>query len=93
MRQLEKASQTRGCGETVFAWLRRVERSWDDTAELGRVREAAELHYRYRFDPAGLEPAERSQLQRLTQEGMRPGAGWLGRRRTPMRPEGRAAGP
>jgi hypothetical protein len=91
MRQLEKASQPRGCGETVLAWLRRVERGWDDPAALDRVREAAELHYRYRFDPAGLNPAERSRLRRLVQEGMRPGVDWLGRLRGPMRPEGRAA--
>jgi len=47
----------RGAGETLSAWLARV--------APGRYDEALGLHMRYRFDPRGLDAAERSRLREL----------------------------
>jgi len=66
--QLEAWLATRGTprrpGETLGSWL---ERSLAD-ASLAEwrtpLRELLRLHYQYRFDPAGLPPAEREKLQR-----------------------------
>lgn len=48
-------------GETLAIWLRRI---LPATPERDRV---LELHYRYRFDPAGLARGERDELRRLSE--------------------------
>jgi hypothetical protein len=51
---LRKKGLERQAGETTAAWAARLNRP-----ELGAV---VDLHYRYRFDPAGLRHDERSRL-------------------------------
>jgi len=57
--------------ETPRGWWRRLERE----TPLARWRDSFEtmlrLHYRYRFDPAGLLPGERAQLREGAQECLR----------------------
>jgi hypothetical protein len=52
--RLRRMGLERNAGETLAAWLKRVEK-----VELKSV---LELHYRYRFDPASLTTAERAAL-------------------------------
>jgi protein-glutamine gamma-glutamyltransferase len=51
-------------GESLHVWLRRV----TDDSRLAELKQPLEnilvLHYRYRFDPRGLNPSERQALQR-----------------------------
>ncbi len=67
-RALAQAGLARAEGETVMAWLARIR----DRLPAGRGAESlipiARLHYRYRFDPAGLPPSERTQLRVLAQQ-------------------------
>ncbi len=60
---LEKRGLSRQPGEALARWLRRVL----DRPEVAELRHPLErllqLHYRYRFDPAGLTPAERAMLR------------------------------
>jgi hypothetical protein len=62
-RELARAGLARGAGETVMAWLARIEEKLPPGAPASELRELARLHYRYRFDPAGLPPAERARLR------------------------------
>jgi hypothetical protein len=62
-RQLERAGLGRSPGETVMAWLARIEAKLPAGCRGGDLREVAALHYRYRFDPAGLPAQEREQLR------------------------------
>ena len=62
-RELVKAGYTRAAGETVMVWLTRI--AGRLPLDPGVLRAIARLHYRYRFDPAGLSPAERSELRAL----------------------------
>jgi transglutaminase-like putative cysteine protease len=55
--ELMKVLPPRDVGETLTAWLERV--------APGRYEEAARLHQRYRFDPQGLNVAERVRLRKL----------------------------
>jgi hypothetical protein len=55
--ELTKSLPPRPAGETLTAWLARV--------APGRYEEALRLHLRYRFDPKGLEAAERVRLREL----------------------------
>jgi transglutaminase-like putative cysteine protease len=61
---IERALAARGLGrrpeEPVVRWLARIEGA---DPRLSRLRSAAALHSRYRFDPAGLERAERERLR------------------------------
>jgi transglutaminase-like putative cysteine protease len=56
----------REAGETLTAWLGRV--------APGRYEEALRLHQRYRFDPRGLDPAQRGRLRELSRKGAAPAA-------------------
>ena len=55
--ELTRALPARAEGETLGAWLERV--------APGKYDEALRLHQRYRFDPRGLERAERARLREL----------------------------
>ena len=57
--RLRRMGLERDPGETLAAWLKRVEK-----LELKPV---LELHYRYRFDPESLAAAERARLAKETQ--------------------------
>ena len=62
-RELEQRGLGRTPGETVMAWLARIEAKLPAGCRGGDLREIAALHYRYRFDPAGLPAREREQLR------------------------------
>jgi protein-glutamine gamma-glutamyltransferase len=64
-RELAKAGLARGDGETIMAWLARIRDRLPGAGELMRI---GDLHYRYRFDPAGLPAVERAQLRSLAQQ-------------------------
>jgi len=61
---LEKALPGRASGETHAAWIQRIASDFQ-AQEFQKLREALRLHQRYRFDPQGISPAERSQLRQL----------------------------
>ena len=62
-RKLERAGLARALAETPARWAKRVE---TEAPELGAaLRNIVHLHYRYRFDPAGLGGGERDELRRL----------------------------
>ncbi|HYV29607.1 MAG TPA: DUF4129 domain-containing protein, partial [Candidatus Binatia bacterium] len=48
-------------GETLSAWLARAEQA--GLAGSEELRGLLNLHYRLRFDPAGLNPEERTRLK------------------------------
>lgn len=56
-KKLTALGHDRGKDETVLAWLTRLEK-----AGLPSCRQAAELHYAYRFDPRGLTVEQRQAL-------------------------------
>lgn len=49
--------------EPVSRWLARIEAGAPPELAIEPIREIARLHYRYRFDPAGLSAAERDRLR------------------------------
>jgi transglutaminase-like putative cysteine protease len=59
-------------GETLTDWLRRVDAA--SPVALAPLRPALRLHYQYRFDPAGLTPADRATLRTLVQDWLREAA-------------------
>jgi hypothetical protein len=65
--QLETRLAARGLrrqpGETLSAWLMRAAAEPAVGAERPSLEELLRLHYRYRFDPRGLRPAEREALR------------------------------
>ena len=65
--QLEKKLIARGLprnpGETLTAWLQRAARDPKLAELLDSIRELLRLHYRYRFDPQGLNKSERELLR------------------------------
>ena len=61
-REMAKAGLGRADDETTLAWIARVRSKLPDASGLAHI---VELHYRYRFDPVGLPPAERAQLREL----------------------------
>ena len=66
--QLEKLLAARGVprqpGETLADWLERALATPGQTEYRESLRELLQLHYRHRFDPEGLQPAERGNLRR-----------------------------
>jgi hypothetical protein len=48
----------------MVPWIDRISPRLDPVARE-RLAEALGLHQRYRFDPAGLDPAERTRLREL----------------------------
>ena len=62
-KRLAKAGLARGNEETTGQWLGRVTQETPTLAEtLSRI---VRLHYKYRFNPEGLESAEREELRKL----------------------------
>ena len=66
--ELSKDGMARAEGETVMAWLARIGDRLPAGLNAGALFPIARLHYRYRFDPAGLASAERAQLRVLAQQ-------------------------
>jgi hypothetical protein len=66
---VEKALPPREPSETHAAWLKRIENSLQNARQ---IREALQLHQRYRFDPEGISAAERNRLRELCL-GLSPG--------------------
>ncbi|RPI75159.1 MAG: transglutaminase domain-containing protein, partial [Desulfobacteraceae bacterium] len=65
---IEKMLTDRGLprlpAETLSAWLKRIaEANLDDLFDFKKLETALNLHYRYRFDPIGITPAERLDLK------------------------------
>ena len=48
--------------ETFSAWLNRIEHSAAQSVSLDIPRQSLQFHYRYRFDPLGLSPSEKSRM-------------------------------
>ncbi|MGK7889489.1 MAG: transglutaminase family protein [Leptolyngbyaceae cyanobacterium] len=70
--QIEQVLITQGWtrlpSETFKQWLDRIERSWDSDCSLGDLKALLILHYRYRFDPAGVGNHDREQLRSQLQQ-------------------------
>jgi hypothetical protein len=64
-RALAQAGLARTEGETVMAWIARIRDRLPAGLDMDSLFTIARLHYRYRFDPAGLPSAERAQLRAL----------------------------
>jgi hypothetical protein len=61
---VEKSLPPRAPDETQAAWLARIHAALP-APRMRQLREALQLHQRYRFDPAGIAAAERNQLREL----------------------------
>ncbi len=61
---VEKALPLREPSETHAAWLKRIISDFSSQKEI-QIKEALQLHQRYRFDPEGISAAERSRLREL----------------------------
>lgn len=72
--QLEQELVTLGLyrqpSETLADWLERVQNEPQVQALRERLRSLLRLHYRYRFDPAGLGRGEREELQTGVRSGL-----------------------
>jgi transglutaminase-like putative cysteine protease len=62
-RELARIGLGRAAAETVMAWLARIDAKLPAGWRGAELREIATLHYRYRFDPAGLPAREREWLR------------------------------
>ena len=65
-RRLEAAGLTRYAGETFGTWLLRLQGVESGFNVIG-LRSILELHYRYRFDPAGVDVEEIRTLREKTE--------------------------
>lgn len=63
---LEEQGFRRRTGETMYAWLVR----FDSQFRNNNIRQALELHYRYRFDPRGLPATAKQRLDKLVTEAI-----------------------
>jgi len=61
---LAEAGLTRQPSEPLSGWLARATAAPELAALRGSLQELLRLHYRFRFDPQGLKPAERELLRR-----------------------------
>ena len=66
-RALARSGLPRGSGETVMEWLARIGPGLPEGMRASELIELASLHYRHRFDPAGLAPADRQRLKASAQ--------------------------
>jgi hypothetical protein len=57
--------------EPLGPWLERVLTEPSLAAQRDTLQRLLRLHYRFRFDPAGLNPAERAELAREVTECLR----------------------
>ena len=60
--RLAQLAFPRAPGESLTRWLTRVEASRPPAVTTAALPALLALHYRYRFDPAGLDASERSTL-------------------------------
>jgi transglutaminase-like putative cysteine protease len=67
----QKQGMQRKPHQTLRAWLAKL--TFRDNVSSELIKEIVDLHYRYRFDPIGLNTAEREQLEGLVQQ-------WLAQR-------------
>jgi hypothetical protein len=70
IRQLEELGIVRESGESLSQWLTRLEMHFP-FLPLQTLRCILNLHYRYRFDPAGLSAEEREILRSRVQSWMK----------------------
>jgi len=61
--RLDELGLGRRPSEPVSAWIRRIEDARVETVATVPLRDMVSLHYRYRFDPAGLTRPERATLR------------------------------
>lgn len=66
--RLDQQGKNREKGETLAQWIDRI---MPDKEEKQRLLEPLDLHYRYRFDPAGLGEAEKARLLFISDEWLR----------------------
>jgi len=71
-RALARDGLPREPGEPVMAWLARIASRLPRDMGTAELTELAQLHYRYRFDPAGLGRTDRDRLRTSAQS-------WLAR--------------
>ena len=69
-RKIATRGVTRGDAEPLNLWLERVEKSPGMERLREPLRELLKLHYRHRFDPQGLDVADREKLKRETQRSL-----------------------
>jgi transglutaminase-like putative cysteine protease len=62
-KRLARAGLTRENHETTAEWLQRVASDFPGVAET--LRNILRIHYKYRFDPEGIEASERDQLRQM----------------------------
>lgn len=60
---LNESGFTRHHSETMKKWLSRLEKDLPASYAINELKGIIELHYRYRFDPQGITPAERGRLK------------------------------
>jgi protein-glutamine gamma-glutamyltransferase len=58
---------TRPVSETLAEWLERIACQGTPGLDVQAAREALQLHYRYRFDPAGVTGRDRDKLRRVAE--------------------------
>ena len=66
IKQLEAQGYALQQGEPIGAWLHRLARNPHSNAIVAPLRRLLTLHYRYRFDPHGLNPEQRETLKKNT---------------------------
>jgi hypothetical protein len=71
-KSLAQSGFERPRGETFAHWLRRLAATPAFRGPRQRLQTLVDLHYRYRFDPAGLSASERKALTEQARH-------WLGR--------------
>jgi transglutaminase-like putative cysteine protease len=62
--RLSRLAFPRAPGEPLTRWLARVDAAQPSAVTTARLPALLELHYRYRFDPEGLDAGERETLER-----------------------------
>jgi len=67
-KQLAVRGVVRGTNETLAHWLERAVAEPSLTTLKGPLRGLLQLHYRYRFDPQGLDDADREELRSKARE-------------------------
>jgi hypothetical protein len=66
-RALARSGFPREPGETPMMWIARVGSRLPEGIEPPTLAEIARLHYRYRFDPAGVSRTERGRLKAMAE--------------------------
>jgi hypothetical protein len=77
-RALARSGFPREPGETTMAWIARIGALLPRSADPASLADLAGLHYRYRFDPAGLAAAERRRLRMGAERWIERNAAWAG---------------